>query len=275
MKKVPLSKGIYILPSLCTTASMFFAFFSIVRSINGDHHTAAWAIFFASFFDWIDGRLARMTKTQSDFGKEYDSLVDLASFGLAPSILIYTWTLKSFPPYGWFFAFLFFACAALRLARFNVQTNIVEKKRFVGLPSPPAACLVASFVLFHQDLFGRGDVRSLPAMVIVPLLGLLMVSRIGYRSFKEYDVQRGNFLLVLLMASIFIGLIALRPDVVIFLALALYVVLGPLGEVIRFFQKNGKKIPVKIRVKSRKLSVIGLSRDIEESETRRADDRPN
>lgn len=249
MKKVPLSKGVYLLPSLCTTASMFFAFFSIVRSINGDHHTAAWAIFFASFFDLIDGRLARMTKTQSDFGKEYDSLVDLASFGLAPSILIYTWTLKAFPPYGWFFAFLFFACAALRLARFNVQTHVIEKKRFVGLPSPPAAGLVASFVLFHQDLFGRGEVRSLLAMVIVPLLGLLMVSRIGYRSFKEYDVQKGNLLSTLLMAAIFIGLVALRPDVVIFIALALYIISGLLGEAIRFFQR--KKIPMKVRIKTR------------------------
>lgn len=230
MKRVPFSRGVHLLPSLFTTGNMFCSFFSIIRSINGDYYTAAWAIFVASFFDMIDGRLARMTRTQSDFGREYDSLGDLASFGLAPSILIYTWTLHPFRPIGWIFAFLFFACVALRLARFNIRIEVVEKRRFQGLPSPPAACLLAGFVMFYQRIFGTEGptaFRSLFALVFVPLLAFLMVSHIGYRSFKEYDLGKRNSFQVLLGVAFVIGMIAVDPDIVLFSGFLAYALSGP------------------------------------------------
>lgn len=259
MNKTPLSRGIHLLPSLCTTASMFCSFFSIVRSINGDHTTAAWAIFVASFFDAIDGRIARMTKTQSDFGREYDSLVDLASFGLAPSILVYTWGLSQFRTIGWFLAFLFFACAALRLARFNVKSEVVEKKRFQGLPSPPAACLLASLVLFYQKVFGvvsLAHVKSTFALVLVPALALLMVSNIRYRSFKEYDVQKRNSFYVLIGAAVTIGVIAINPDVVLFLGFLTYALSGPVGELFSL-RKGASEVRTRLRSRRRRFSVLG------------------
>ena len=268
------SKGIHFLPSLFTTGSMFCSFFSIIRSINGDYTAAAWAIFVASFFDMLDGRLARMTRTQSEFGREYDSLVDLASFGLAPSILVYTWTLSRFHSVGWFVAFLFFACAALRLARFNVRTSSVEKKRFQGLPSPPAACLVGSLVLFCQRLFGVGRVHAVGAIapsvqgglavVLVPLLAVLMVSEIPYRSFKEYEVEKRNSFYVLIFAAVTVGVIAINPDVVLFLGFLAYAVSGPAGEIFLFWKGRKVRPPTQstLGLRRRKISFLPvLGRD--------------
>jgi CDP-diacylglycerol--serine O-phosphatidyltransferase len=245
---------------------MFLSFFSIVRSINGDHEKAAWAILFASFFDMLDGRVARLTKTQSDFGREYDSLVDLASFGLAPTILVYTWTLSQFRPVGWFLAFVFFACAALRLARFNVRIHVVEKARFQGLPTPAAACLLATLVLFYQQLFGDVPIRSYFAAVLVPILAVLMVSKVRYRSFKDFDVKRSNSFYVLLGTAITLGLIAIQPEIVLFLAFFVYNLSGPVTEVI-LFQKSR---PAKMRYRSRKLSVIPMKRGGEEEVVKRS-----
>lgn len=265
-----LSKGINLLPSLCTTAGMFFAFFSIVRSINGDHRTAAWAILLASFFDMVDGRLARMTKTQSDFGREYDSLVDLSSFGLAPAILVYTWTLSQFRPVGWFIAFLFFACAALRLARFNVQIGVVERKRFSGLATPPAACLVATFVLFYEEVFGgmgMPAVKGIVSLIMVPILAVLMVSKIRYRSFKEYDVRRENSFYVLIGAAAVIGVIAINPNIILFLCFLVYAFSGPVFEVVMFRKSRVAKAKFveKVKTSSKRFSVIPLAPDKEES----------
>lgn len=270
MKQMQLSKGINLLPSLFTTGSMFFAFFSIVRSINGDHHTAAWAILFASFCDAIDGRIARLMKTQSDFGKEYDSLVDLSSFGLAPAILLYTWTLESFRPVGWFFSFLFFACVALRLARFNVQAAVVEKKmKFSGLPSPGAACLVATFVLFHEEVLGvESPVKSVAALILAPLLAVLMISKVRYRSFKEYNLQRSNYFYILIGAAIAIGIIALNPNIVLFCGFLVYVLSGPVMELIQLKRsrsaltdRGGEKVKTRAR---RFAAVVPLSRGDQE-----------
>lgn len=262
IKKMQLSRGINLIPSLCTTAGMFFAFFSIIRSVNGDHYTAAWAILFSSFFDMVDGRLARMTKTQSDFGKEYDSLVDLSSFGLAPAILAYTWTLSQFQTVGWFLAFLFFACATLRLARFNVQIGVVEKKRFNGLATPPAACLVATFVLFSQEVFGSGGmpaVNGIVSLIMVPLLAILMVSKIRYRSFKEYDVRRENSFYVLLGAAAVIGVIAINPNIVLFVTAVVYALSGPVGEIVLLRKSRQTKTVDRARTRPQRLSVIDLN----------------
>ena len=130
MRRLPLSKGIYLLPNLCTTGSLFFGFYSIVHAIGHDYYRASMAIFISAIFDLLDGRIARITRSESDFGVEYDSLVDLASFGLAPGVLIYTWSLQGFQKFGWIASFLFFACGALRLARFNCQRGVEEAHPF-------------------------------------------------------------------------------------------------------------------------------------------------
>lgn len=252
MKKIRLARGIQLFPTLLTTGGLFFAFFSIVRSISGDYHTAAWAIFIASFFDMIDGRVARLTGTQSDFGREYDSLVDLASFGLAPSLLIYTWSLSQFQKFGWIFSFLFFACVALRLARFNVQTAVIEKRTFRGLPSPPAANLLASLVLFYQYLYGTVPIRSTVALILTPLLALLMVSKFSYRSFKEIEVRRKNPFTLLLGAAGVIGIIAINPNIVLFIGFLIYALSGPVME----YWHRDKKKPPRIRTQSRRLAVV-------------------
>ncbi len=257
MKQIKLSRGIYILPSLFTTGSMFCGFFSIVRSINGDYLIAAWAIFVASFFDLIDGRVARMTRTQSEFGKEYDSLVDLASFGLAPAILVYTWTLSHYRPLGWFFSFLYFACVALRLARFNVQVENIEKRSFQGLPCPPAACLLASLVMFYHGFVGNLVVNSDIALVIVPAIAVLMVSNIRYRSFKEYDMQKSNSLYILLGACALVGIVAIKPEMVLFVLFSVYVVSGPLGALLTMKKvRQARHHTSKVKSTTRKLAMV-------------------
>ncbi len=279
MKKMQLKKSINLVPSLFTTGGLFFAFFSIVRSINGDHHTAAWAILFASFCDAVDGRIARMTKTQSDFGKEYDSLVDLSSFGLAPAILMYTWTLSGFRPVGWFLAFLFFACAALRLARFNVQASPdrqekKEKKlKFSGLPTPGAACLLATFVLFHEAVLGiESPVKSVAALVMMPLLAVLMVSNVRYRSFKEYNIQRSNYFYILIGAAMVIGLIAINPNIVLFGGFLVYTLSGPVMWLLQLRQLRAETVPErgdKTKTKGRRFTVIPMNGN--DGEARRED----
>ncbi len=253
MKRVGIQRGIYLLPSLCTTASMFCAFFSILKSIAGDYRSAAIFIFVSGLFDMTDGRLARMTRTQSEFGREYDSLVDMAAFGLAPAILIYTWGVSSFKPFGWLFAFLYFACASLRLARFNVQVDSVEKKKFQGLPTPPAAGLLASLVVFYQEYFGKAHTKSYVALGLLLVLALLMVSNIRYRSFKEYDVQKTNSLYALIGAALVIGIIAINPEVILFAGFSIYALSGPVSEVLFFSQRRK---PVKAQTAGRRFSIV-------------------
>jgi len=233
MKREGIKKGIYILPNLFTTANLFCGFFAIIRAINDDFLTAAWMILLAGIFDFLDGRVARLTKTESEFGLEYDSLVDLASFGLAPAILMYTWTLFNFQPFGWAAAFLFFACGALRLARFNVQAADVEKKSFQGLPIPVAAYCLASYVILYHHLFGPGTTESFVLLLLTFFLAVLMVSNVSYRSFKVFDLhKRANFFfLVLLVGAVFV--IASSPPVMIFAISMGYVVMGVIEELLK------------------------------------------
>ncbi len=279
IKRVPLKRGINLLPSLCTTAGLFFAFFSIVRSINGDYHIAAWAILFSSFFDMIDGRIARMTNSQSDFGKEYDSLVDLSSFGMAPAILAYTWTLNQFKTAGWFVAFLYFACAALRLARFNVQTTVVDKQRFNGLATPPAACLIATFSLFYEEVlapYGNNTVKGIIMLALVPLLAVMMVSNVRYRSFKEYDMKRENVFYVLLGAAAFIGIVAINPNIILFLGFLTYALSGPVIGVLSLRPSRAEKVSVrdgKNKTKGQRFSVIPMRVDGEEERKQSNDEQ--
>jgi len=227
-----IKKGIYILPSLFTTASLFCGFFSIIRSITGDYVAAAWAIMFAGVFDGLDGRVARLTKSETEFGIEYDSLVDLASFGLAPAILIFTWCLHDFHRFGWAAAFLFFACGALRLARFNVQHSNVEKRFFQGLPIPCAAYMLASFVILSTQMAWSVSKISYFVLPLTIGLALLMVSNIRYRSFKNIDFSKPQSFLFLVAAAIIIFVIASAPQETMFFASSAYVLMGLVDEVL-------------------------------------------
>lgn len=245
-----IKRGIYVLPNLCTTANLFCGFYSVVATLQMEFVEASVAILAAGVFDFLDGRVARLTRAESEFGIEYDSLVDLASFGLAPGILIYYWSLSGFHRVGWLVAFLFFACGALRLARFNVQIDNVEKNTFQGLPIPSAAYLIATMVIFHNFLFdGLLPQRSLLVLIVVIVLALLMVSTIRYRSFKTVDLQsrRPFFALVIVVGTIFV--IALQPQVVMFTLVLMYVLSGLAEELVTL--RKSRAIVQRIRERHR------------------------
>jgi CDP-diacylglycerol--serine O-phosphatidyltransferase len=231
-------KGIYILPNIITTASLFCGFLSVISAIKGDHVRAAWMILLAGVFDLLDGRVARLTRTYSDFGTEYDSLCDLASFGLAPAILAYTWTLSHFKQFGWAAAFLFFACGALRLARYNVQSTDVERKHFQGLPIPVAATVLASYVIFHYRWKGDVDVSSILMLGLTVGLALLMVSTVRYRSFKKIDFKRKESFFVLVVLAVALFVVASAPSEMLFFFSLLYVSSGLAEEAVHFLRRN-------------------------------------
>jgi len=220
-------RGIYLLPNLFTTGALFCGFYAIVAAINGHFESAAIAIFVSMVLDNLDGRVARLTNTQSAFGAEYDSLSDLVSFGLAPALLIYTWSLSSLGKLGWLAAFIYTATAALRLARFNTQVGKVNKAYFQGLASPAAAAVVTGFVWVAHGYQFEGSTLALPAWLITLASGFLMVSTFRYHSFKDFDLKgRVPFVTVLIVVMVFV-LISIDPPLVLFLCFLLYVVSGP------------------------------------------------
>jgi CDP-diacylglycerol---serine O-phosphatidyltransferase len=231
---------IYILPNLITTGNLFFGFFSVIASIKGQFDHAAYAIVAAAFFDLMDGRLARLTRSTSKFGAEYDSLCDLISFGMAPALMMYLWALSPFGRVGWVACFLFVACGALRLARFNVQVGVVEKNYFQGLPIPMAAGIVASSVLAFNDLEmeARGHVGL---FFMTVLLAFVMVSTFRYRSFKDLDLKERMPFRYLVFAVGILVVVALRPEVMLFVLFMSYALLG---AVFGFFRlgKGSRKI---------------------------------
>ena len=184
-KKIRIKKGIYVLPNLFTTASLFCGFYSIIASFKEHFVPAAIAIFVSVVFDGLDGRIARFTNTTSKFGAEYDSLADVIAFGVAPSLLAYNWALSIYGKWGWIVAFLFVLCGALRLARYNIQIGIIESKVFNGLPIPAAASVVATTVIFFDYVGVEGKFHNLSMLVFVIILSFLMVSNIKYYSFKD------------------------------------------------------------------------------------------
>ncbi len=219
-------RGIYLLPNLFTTAGLFAGFYAVISAMNERFEVAAVAIFVAMVMDGFDGRVARMTNTQSDFGKEYDSLADMVSFGLAPSLVIYQWALAPLGKVGFVGAFVFAAGAALRLARFNTQVGIVDKRYFQGLASPAAAALIAGFVWWGDDAgWARADI-AVTALVLTAVAGVLMVSNIRYHSFKDINLRgRVPFVKILVVVGVF-GLVAMDPPSVLFLMALVYAVSG-------------------------------------------------
>ncbi|WP_297477080.1 CDP-diacylglycerol--serine O-phosphatidyltransferase [Ferrovum sp.] len=201
-------RGIYLLPNLFTTASLFSGFFAIVQGMNGHFELAAQAIFIAMVLDGLDGRVARLTHTQSAFGAEYDSLSDMVSFGAAPSLVMYDWALRGMGKLGWLAAFVYCAGAALRLARFNTQLGVADKRWFTGLPSPSAAALLAGMVwVLHSDYQLEGPQVAWVAWVITLFAGLSMVSNVRFYSFKDLNLRRSvPFWAALLILLLFVVL---------------------------------------------------------------------
>ena len=234
-------KGIYILPNLFTTAAMFAGFYAIVQAMNGQFEYAPIAIFIAMIMDGLDGRVARWTHTESDFGAQYDSLSDMVSFGLAPSLVMYEWALSGLGKLGWLAAFLYAAAAALRLARFNVQTG-GDSRYFTGLPSPSAAALIAGLVwVLHANYGVPGKDVSFIALGVTVFAALSMVSNIRYHSFKHINVKdRVSFVAVIAVVLIFV-LISLDAPLVLFLIFLAYAVSGPLFASLRLYQRRGSK----------------------------------
>jgi CDP-diacylglycerol--serine O-phosphatidyltransferase len=220
-------KGIFIVPSLITSASFFCGFYSMIASIQGDYYTAAWVILLAAFFDGLDGRIARATGSTTHFGVEFDSLSDLISFGAAPAILMYNWALQPFGRIGWMAAFLFALCGALRLARFNTQSSEALKDRFVGLPVPAAAGLLASIVLLTRGALDMDRAPAILIVITVYLAALLMVSNIPYRSFKKTDLARKKPFHMLVGALLFVFVIAQFPHHLLFALAVAFTVHGP------------------------------------------------
>ncbi|MBC7466264.1 MAG: CDP-diacylglycerol--serine O-phosphatidyltransferase [Bdellovibrio sp.] len=231
---------IYVLPNLMTTANLFCGFFSIVQSIQGDFKLAAYAVVAAAIFDLLDGRLARLTHATSKFGAEYDSLCDLVSFGLAPGLLMFQWAFAPFGRLGWLAAFLYVACTALRLARFNVQVGVVEKNYFQGLPSPMAAGIVASSYVAFADLGWAEpiDIQAKGLLFMVMLLGIVMVSNFRYRSFKDLDLKERLPFKYLIIGVIIIFIVALRAEVMLFVLFLTYAILGAVFGILRIGKKQ-------------------------------------
>ncbi|MBN1142699.1 MAG: CDP-diacylglycerol--serine O-phosphatidyltransferase [Deltaproteobacteria bacterium] len=222
-----LRKGVYILPNLFTTGSLFAGFYGIVSTLDGDYYTASWFILVSGIFDVLDGKVARLTGTTSRFGIEYDSLADLVAFGVAPALLTYTWALRPYGKIGWLAAFLYVACGALRLARFNVQINTVESKRFVGLPIPAAASILASCVLLFYYLGGSGTIKKISVLVLIYLLAFLMVSNFRYFSFKDPELFKRQPFAILVLAIIGIIVVVAKPEIFIFTIFIGYMLSGP------------------------------------------------
>lgn len=270
VSKMPrkLRKGIYILPNLFTLAALFGGFYAIVMAMNNQFELAAVGVFCAMVLDSLDGRVARMTRTQSAFGEQMDSLSDMVSFGAAPALIAYEWALRPLGRWGWIAAFVYCACAALRLARFNVNTGVVDKRYFQGMPSPAAAALVAGFIwltsallVSHRDVPIFGEVISwfggYPAdradlawitFAVTLFAGLTMVTNIPYYSFKDFGGRKSVPFIFLVVIALLIGIVSIEPATMLFLIFVGYSISGYIIYVWR-------------RSKGHHVSIVATSKD--------------
>lgn len=221
-----LRKGIYVLPNLFTLAALFCGFYAIVMAMGNQYESSAIGVFFAMVLDSLDGRVARMTNTQSAFGAQMDSLADMVSFGAAPALITYEWTLKDLGRWGWFAAFVYCACAALRLARFNVNTEVVDKRFFQGLPSPAAAALVMGFVWLATVLGLQSSELTWVSFAICLYAGLTMVSNVPFYSFKDFQMRKSVPFAVIVSIALIIAVINIHPPIVLFSLFLFYGISG-------------------------------------------------
>jgi CDP-diacylglycerol---serine O-phosphatidyltransferase len=246
-------RGIYLLPNLFTTAALFAGFFAIVAAINNRYSAASIAVFVAFLLDGLDGRVARMTNTQSAFGAQYDSLSDMVCFGLAPALVMYEWALVYMKPLGWFWgqigwlaAFFYAASTALRLARYNVRLTTTDKRFFHGLPCPAAAALLMGLVWVWHDLGFAGANLKVVALIMTAAAGALMVSNLTYYSFKDFDLRERVPFMAILAVVLGLMLLSLDPPKMLFTVFALYALSGPALGVIRWRRKRGQRTTTSI-----------------------------
>ncbi|NWG01347.1 MAG: CDP-diacylglycerol--serine O-phosphatidyltransferase [Syntrophaceae bacterium] len=231
-------KGIYILPNLFTTGNLFCGFWAIISVFQEKFFYAAVAILLACVFDILDGKVARLSGATSKFGVQYDSLADLVSFGIAPALLAFSWALRPYGKFGWLAAFVFVACGALRLARFNVQSSSGEVKYFKGLPIPAAASMVALTILLYLRLIETAWVKDIIILIMIWVLAFLMVSNIRYFSFKELDLSKRKPFNIFILVILTMIVIVMEPVIVLFGFILFYVVLGPVNMVLAWHRKR-------------------------------------
>ncbi len=248
----PRRKGVYVLPNLVTLAALFGGFYAIVMAMNGRFEQAAIGVFCAMVLDSLDGRVARMTNTQSTFGEQMDSLSDMVSFGAAPALIVYEWALKGMGKAGWVAAFVYCSCAALRLARFNTNLTVVDKRYFQGLPSPAAAAVVMGFIWVMDDAgYQQSEMQGWLAglaLALTLISGLTMVTNLPFYSFKEVSLKRTVPFIVIVALALAIALINLHPPIVLFAVFCLYA-------------GSGYGVYIWRRMKGRPVSVIATSTD--------------
>lgn len=248
----PPRKGLYVLPNLFTIAALFGGFYSVVMAMNGRFEQAVLGIFCAMVLDSLDGRVARMTNTQSAFGEQMDSLSDMVSFGAAPALVIYEWAFRGIGRWGWLAAFVYCSCAALRLARFNTNIGVVDKRYFQGLPSPAAAALVVGFIWVLEDAGMKGSRESgwlaWSAFVVTLYAGLTMVTNVPFYSFKDVSLKKSVPFIVIVAMALMIAVINLHPPAVLF---GLFCIYGVSGYAVYAWR----------RLKGRPVSVIATSTD--------------
>jgi CDP-diacylglycerol--serine O-phosphatidyltransferase len=238
----PRGRGIYLLPNAFTTAALFCGFYAIVMAMNQRFEHACWAVFIAMILDGLDGRVARLTNTQSEFGAQYDSLSDMVSFGAAPALVIYEWSLRGLGRWGWIAAFVYCAGAALRLARFNTNIEVVDKRFFQGLPSPAAAGVVVGFIMFMTDPDINISARQVDwvSWCLAVFAGLTMVSNVPFYSFKDVNFRKSVPFIVVFLIVLALALVASDPTKVLW---PIFVVYGLSGYVVFVLQRaRGKKV---------------------------------
>ncbi|MDR1777220.1 MAG: CDP-diacylglycerol--serine O-phosphatidyltransferase [Desulfovibrio sp.] len=232
-------RGVYLLPNMITTMSLFFGFLAMVWAMQGQYETAAVSLLLAALMDGLDGKVARLTNTSSEFGVQYDSLADLAAFGIAPAVLLWQWQLQQFGRAGIAAAFFYTACGALRLARFNISAAATGKRFFIGLPIPAGACTVACFIFFVGRLSDAvAEAAPYAAFALAIALGLVMVSSVRYFSFKEYDFLRAHPVRSMLVFFALLALVIAAPGIMGFLLCAVYIGGGLLYTFVVLPQRN-------------------------------------
>jgi CDP-diacylglycerol---serine O-phosphatidyltransferase len=241
LKKIRIKKGIYVLPNLFTTASLFSGFYSIIASVQEKFVIASITILAALVLDGLDGRIARMTNTTSKFGAEYDSLSDLVCFGVAPSLLAYNWAMSFYGKWGWIAAFIFVVCGALRLARYNIQIGIIESKVFNGLPIPAAASAVATTVLFFDYAGVEGKFHNPYLLFFVVILSLLMVSNVKYYSFKDMNLFVRKPFMSFFFLVILLILVVAETQIMAFVVVLGYAISGPVWWGYKFSRQIAQK----------------------------------
>lgn len=245
-----LRKGAYLLPSLFTMGNLMLGFYAVIWAMNPEHDLSrsAWMLVLAGILDSLDGRIARMTHTESEFGKELDSLADVLTFGAAPAYLAYLWGLREFERIGWLVPLLYLICTTTRLARFNVQTKIADSRNFVGLPSPAAAGTIAAILFWMPTLEEAASPRTMriTMLVVMAVIGLLMVSTFRYPSFKKIDLrQRWSYRTIFIFAVLLLVL-AYHPDAFFLAIAALYTPVGPLGWLLGKFRRRPPAAPAEV-----------------------------